>query len=221
MKIDMHIHTKYSGDSISEPYKIMKIAKKKGLNGVAVTDHNTTKGWKEMLREGKRFGIEVVLGEEIRIIDHQNIYEILALFLNDEIISHNRNEVIDEIKKQGGIVCISHPFDPHKTRIINFDNLVNKIDSIEVFNSRVISKSHNKRALVFAEKHNLGMIAGSDAHTEREVGNAYTMADVDSLKDFKNAILKRETRFHGKLMSPLLRASPKIARLNKRLKKIF
>ena len=217
----MHIHTKYSGDSISEPYKIMKVAKKMSLDGVAVTDHNTVKGWKDMLKVGKRFGIRIILGEEIKIKDRQNSYEILGLFLNNGITSNNQDEVIDEIKEQGGIVSIAHPFDPYKSSINSIENLVKKIDAIEVFNSRVISKSHNKRALTFAEKHKLGMTAGSDAHTEREVGNAYTIADVDSLEDFKNTILKRETTFHGKLMSPLLRASPKIARLNKRLKKIF
>ena len=217
----MHVHTKYSSDSTSEPYKIMKVAKKRGLDGVAVTDHNTTKGWNDMITAGKEQGIEVVLGEEIRIKENNNSYEILGLFLNKEITSNNRDEVIDEIKDQGGVVCIPHPFDTTKVSIDGIENLVKKIDAIEVFNSRVISQSYNKRAQEFAKKHNLGMIGGSDAHTEQEVGNAFTISDVDNLDDFKTAILNRETRVQGKLISPLLRLGPKVARINKSLRKIF
>ena len=41
MKYDLHIHLKYSSDGVLDPEKIVKIAAKRGLNGVAITDHNT------------------------------------------------------------------------------------------------------------------------------------------------------------------------------------
>ncbi len=220
MKIDLHIHSKYSSDSDSEPYKIIQIAKKKGLDGVAITDHNNSNGWKEMLQMGKKYGIKVVLGEEIKIKDSFGSYEIMALFLNEEIKSNDLDEVIDNIRQQNAIACISHPFDPYKTHINAINKLAKKVDAIEIFNARMISNSFNNKALVLAKKHKLGIIAGSDAHTEGEVGNAYTIADVNSLEDFKKAILKRETRVEGKLMNPVKRLIKKVRR-NKSIKRIF
>lgn len=205
MKIDLHIHTKYSIDSISEPEKIVKIAKKKGLDGIAITDHNTNKGWDDMLKAGKRFGLEVVLGEEVKVETNKESYEILGLFLNERIYSKHPDEVMDEIRDQDGIISIPHPFDPFKAKPNDLVSLVNKIDALEVFNSRVPLPIYNDKALTFAKKHNLGMTGGSDAHVDLEVGNAYTIARVNDLESFKRAIFRRETKATGKISNPYLR----------------
>jgi len=205
MKIDLHIHTKYSVDSISEPEKIVKIAKKKGLDGIAITDHNTNKGWNDMLKAGKKHGLKIVLGEELLIKTKKGHYEILALFLNERIYSKQPDEVMNEIKDQNGVIAIPHPFDPLKARPNDFTLLVNKIDALEVFNSRVTLPIFNEKALNFAKKHNLGMTGGSDAHIELEAGNAYTIAKANDLESFKRAILRRQTKVTGKLVNPHLR----------------
>lgn len=210
----MHVHTKYSYDSISEPKKIAKICKLRGLDGIAITDHNTCRGWNEMLRVGKEFNLKIVKGIEIKFHFHQKkSFEILSLFIQEPIKSNNLLEVLDEIKDQDGIIAIPHPFDPFKGNPEEMEKILNKVNAIEVFNSRVPASIYNKKALNFAKKHKLGMTGGSDAHTVREVGNAYTIADVNDLNDFREAILKRETKVKGRLTNSLFRTAPKMAKL--------
>jgi hypothetical protein len=214
MKIDMHIHSKYSPDSKTEPSEIIKVAKKKRLEAIAITDHNTAKGWEDFIELGKKSGIKIILGEEIMIRDDQGFYEILGYFLNEEIVSNNLDEVIDEIREQDGIASVAHPFDPIKCQLKNAEKLIGKIDAVETFNSKVALKSYNKRAFEFAIKNHLGMTGGSDAHIAEHVGNAYTMADADDLETFKKKLLDRETTVHGKLLS-----TP--ARIKKLMRKFF
>ena len=106
MQYDLHIHSKYSSDGVLEPEEIINAAKKKGLDGIAVTDHNTIKGGLETKRfETKDF--EVIIGSEIMT----ERGEITGLFLSQEITSKDVQGVFSEIKGQGGIVVIPHPFD--------------------------------------------------------------------------------------------------------------
>lgn len=205
MKIDLHVHTKYSLDSISQPEKIMKYALKRGLNGVAVTDHNTTKGWNDMLKTGEKFGMKIVLGEEVKINWNKKYFEIMGLFLNESIKSRDFFEVVDEIKSQDGIVCAPHPFDMYKGMRNLIEDLVKNLDAIEVFNSRLFSISHNRKAFSFAKKHDLGMTAGSDAHTNFEVGNAYVIANANSIEELKRDVLKGKIEVIGNLANPSVR----------------
>jgi hypothetical protein len=165
MKIDLHIHSKYSGDSRMEPADILKTAKKAGLDGVAITDHDTVKGGLEA--RGIKSDIEVIVGAEIRT----DRGEVIGYFLNEEIEKRGLFEVIDAIKDQGGIACIPHPFDPF--RIYNLkpkSDVLKAVDSIEVLNSRCVIAALNKKARRLAKESGLGMTAGSDAHTVSEIG---------------------------------------------------
>ncbi len=205
MKFDLHIHTKYSFDCNSKPERIVKIAKKRGMDGIAVTDHDNIEGWNHMIEAVKKSGLMLVLGEEIRVRDNNGSYEILGLFLNEKIKLGGFNEIVDQIKQQGGIACLPHPFDPFKVKFNNRDSLAKKIDAVEVFNARVIRSIYNKKAFDFAKKHNLGMTAGSDAHTEQEVGRGYLITDVNDLEGLKKAILKGDIEISGNTATPPLR----------------
>ncbi len=202
MKLDLHVHTKYSEDSINPPWLIMKMLKKRGLDGLAVTDHNTTRGWKSMQDAAGRHGLELILGEEIKVYREGKLSgEVLGLFLNDEIKKGEPGEVIDQIRQQGGIAVIAHPFDRIKG-FRNLDSFLGKIDGIEAFNSRVFSQPTNERALNFALQNNTGMTGGSDAHIPIEAGLAYTVADCSDLEEFRRALKRRETRFFGRMVFP-------------------
>ena len=205
MKFDLHIHTKYSLDCTSKPEKIVKIAKKRGMDGIAVTDHDNIRGWNHMIEVTKKFDLMLVLGQEVRIRRNSESFEILGLFLNDRIKRGGVEEIVDQIKEQDGIACLPHPFDPFKVRFNDRDSLVKKIDAVEIFNARVPRSIYNKKAFNFAKKYELGMTAGSDAHTELEVGRGFVIADVNDLKDLKQAILKGEIEAAGKLINPLHR----------------
>lgn len=203
MRIDLHVHTLHSEDGINCPDLIMRIARRRGLDGIAITDHNTTKGWKSAKEAAKRHGMLFVQGEEIKVTqDGKRAGEILALFLNEEIPRADAWEVIDKVREQEGVVVIAHPFD-HKKGFSNLRSFLGRIDAIECYNSRLPSRLLNERALKFAHRTRIGMTGGSDAHAPWEVGKAFTTAHASDLEEFRNAMLKYESRCGG-VMEPVL-----------------
>jgi predicted metal-dependent phosphoesterase TrpH len=204
MKIDLHCHSYYSNDGISSPEKLIKTALKRGLDGIALTDHNTTQGWKEAIEVAKKLNAILVLGEEIKIKkEGKTVGEILAYFIKEEIDPKGKTieDVIQEIKKQGGIAIIAHPFSWRK-KFRELEKYKNLVDGIEVFNARSQTKKGNKKSFEFAEKNNLAMTAGSDAHSHFEIGNAYIEAEAKNLDELKEAILKKKVKIQGR-QSPI------------------
>lgn len=211
MKYDLHIHSKYSHDSILYPKEIVKIALNKGLSGVAITDHNTIKGGlKAKLYETEHF--KIIVGSEI----NTDRGEIIGLFLEKEIISRSFYRVVEEIKEQGGIVVIPHPFDIlRKSRLVPIKEDVKFIDCIEGYNSRCIFQKYNKNAINFAIKHRLKITAGSDAHLKNEIGNAGIITDSEDLHE---AILKNEIRIFDKQSSIVNHVGTKAIKLWRKIK---
>lgn len=182
MKYDLHIHSKYSYDGILEPREIVRIAMRKGLNGVAITDHNTIKGGLET-KEYETDDFKVIVGSEIMT----ERGEITGLFLKEEINSRNSYEVMEKIKEQDGIVVIPHPFDRlRKSAFVPTERDIKFIDCIEGYNSRCIFQRYNEDAIKFAMKYGLKIVAGSDAHYRNEIGNAGIETNEE---DIRTAIL--------------------------------
>jgi hypothetical protein len=190
MKYDLHIHSKYSNDGILDPQKIVKIAIKKGLDGIAVTDHNTIKGGLKT-KEYETQDFKVLVGSEVSTTRG----EIIGLFLSEEIKSREFHEVADEIRDQGGLVIVPHPFDELRKASFGIKNEDAKyLDTIEVFNSRCIYQKYNDRAAVYAKKHNLSQVGGSDAHFPYEIGKAGIILESHEVK---NAILNKDLEIFG------------------------
>ena len=206
MKYDLHIHSKYSSDGVLEPKKIIKIATKRGLNGIAITDHNTIKGG----LEAKKYETEdfkVIVGSEIMAVKG----EIIGLFLSEEIKSKDVQDVISEIKDQNGIIVIPHPFDELRHSAFHpTEEDAKFIDCIEGFNSRCISQKYNENAIGFAKKHNLTISAGSDAHFSNEIGNAGIITETE---DIREAILKNDVEIFGKRSSLVNHVGTKVLKL--------
>lgn len=185
MKFDLHIHSKYSYDSFLSPERIIKIAKKRGLDGVAVTDHNTIKGGVETAKINKGDNFIVSVGSEIKT----EYGDIIGLFLNEEIESRIFMEVVEEIRDQDGLVVLAHPF----RKGINFPiDLLKHVELIEAFNARS-PKSLNARALELARKFNKSTTAGSDAHLGFEVGQGRTIIS----GDIRGALVEGRTVIEG------------------------
>ena len=174
MIIDFHIHTHHSYDSLMKPEKIIKIAKKKGLTGIVVCDHNTIKGGLEVQKINRDKNFQVIVGAEIAT----NVGDITGIFLTKEIQSRNFETVVEEIKKQNGLVILNHPYKAHQLDKIDFS----KIDFIEGYNSR-LNKELNQKAVALAKKYNKPIIAGSDAHLYSEIGKCKTY--LNNLSDLK------------------------------------
>ena len=190
MKYDLHVHTRNSVCSILRPKTILKIAKRVGLNGIAVTDHNTVKGGVEVSKLNKDKNFEVIPGIEIST----NRGHVLGLYVKQQIKSRDFFDVCDEIKKQGGIVILAHPFRimPHLRSKVKKIDISKCLDAIECFNART-SYFSNKKAMKTAEKFNLAKTGGSDSHFSFEIGRSFTLFD----GDLRNAIKKRKTEAAG------------------------
>ncbi len=171
MRYDFHIHTHHSYDSIMKPAKILQIAKKKGLNGVVICDHNTVAGGLETKALNTDPNFEVIVGAEIRT----TAGDITGIHITEEIKSREFAAVCDEIHAQGGQTILVHPYVDHDLSLVDFD----KIDYIEVINARA-SEANNELAIVLAQKYDKPMVAGSDAHLYDEIGNAETYIEYES-----------------------------------------
>ncbi|MBU0636086.1 PHP domain-containing protein [Candidatus Micrarchaeota archaeon] len=202
MKADLHVHSKYSKDALTSPRSFVKSAQKKGLQAIALTDHNTIKGWKPVLEAARGSSVQVILGAEIKVLENQKTSgEILGLFLNEAIASGPVEMVLDAIKQQGGIAIIAHPFDGVRHSFKNLETIAKKVDAIEVLNARVFSEKANQKALAFAQKNELVGTAGSDAHTPIEIGRAFVESPAANLEELQKNIRKGKIVVKGKRSS--------------------
>jgi predicted metal-dependent phosphoesterase TrpH len=190
-KYDLHIHTKYSSCSNLEPKDILRVAKAKGLNGIAITDHDTIKGALEVQELNKDKDFEVIVGEEIST----DLGHVQAFYVKEEIKPGKFKDVIKEIRKQDGLVVIPHPneigFVRHSN--INLEEIKDLIDAVEGINGRVTLKYLNLKTQKQAKKLNITLTAGSDAHFKEGIGNCYTMFE----KDLRTAFKEKKTKIGG------------------------
>jgi predicted metal-dependent phosphoesterase TrpH len=186
--IDFHVHSRYSFDSMLKPSKIIEVAKRRGLDGVAITDHETIKGgfYAKKINEDQNF--VVIMGCEV----NTEIGDIIGLFLEEDIQSRNSIEVVREIKEQKGITVLPHPYRGHKLS----KELVRSIDLIEGFNSRS-NKVENENGMALATKYNKPVVAGSDAHFASEIGLSRTYIEEVS-SDLKSSILYNGRSINGR-----------------------
>lgn len=199
MKLDFHIHTKYSPDSFTSLETLNKVCRKKGLFPV-ITDHDTIKGALEFKR---KFG-PCIIGEEV----YTNQGEVTGLFLNEGIPGKiDVHEAVDRIKEQGALVYMPHPFDKVRSSALRVHDF--KADIVEVFNARVMLQEYNKKADEYAGRHNLLKAVGSDAHFARDIGICYAeMDDFDGIKSFRQSL--RKARLVKAASSPFVLPASKI-----------
>jgi hypothetical protein len=184
MKVDLHIHTEYSKDSILPFRVVKKICTKKGIRKIGITDHDTLAGALKLKKDP-----DVIVGEEIKT----DKGEVIGLFLQEEIKPGPLYDVIDKIKEQDGLVYIPHPFDRLRKAAIKDPSFVRYADIVEVFNARTLFMEDNKKSEKIARRTHLLMASGSDAHTRFEIGNAYVrMEPFNSKKEFIKNLKKAE-----------------------------
>ena len=212
IRVDLHNHTHYSPDSILSPKQFVGEARRRGLDVVAVTDHNTIRG---ALAVRELADFPVIVGEEVRSKDG----EILGLFLSDEIPKGlSARDTIARIKNQGGIVGVPHPFDSLRSALREDALLayIDQIDFIEGLNARMVFSSHNDKAREFAKDRGLPASAGSDAHSPWEVGRVWVeMPSFEGAADFVAAL--RQGRLIGRLSTPLVHLISRYAYLRRAL----
>lgn len=177
IKCDLHIHSKYSFDSLANPKKIVDLALSRGIQCVAIADHGNIKGSLDAQEYVKKNNLPmlVIISEEVK----SKQGDILALNIKDPIPDHlPASEVLKKIKEQGGAGIIAHPFGLFCGFKENLENYLGRFDGVEILNASVFSG--NKIAATFAKKHNLPFTAGSDAHfANRFVGKSWLELPLD------------------------------------------
>jgi len=194
LKADLHIHTEYSMDCNTSLERVIDRCLEIGINCIAVCDHGTTEG---AIKLKSLAPFTVIVAEEI-LTPHG---EIMGMFLQETIPSGlSVEQTLASIRTQGGLVCIPHPFDTFRQSALDngaIEAIVDRIDIIEVFNSRAPLLRSSTKAALFAEKHGIAKSAGSDAHTIAEIGNAYVeMPEFDGRDDFLQALREGEVVGH-------------------------
>jgi len=213
LKADLHIHSKYSMDCDSTLEAIITRCQELGINCIALADHGTVEGGLKM-QEIAPF--PVIVAEEVLTPDG----EIMGMFLRETIKSgQSLEEVVRQIKAQGGLVCAQHPYDTLLRPGIGgkvLNRIASEIDLVEVLNARSPLPQSSRKSLAFAEKLNLPESAGSDAHSITEIGNAYVeMPEFTDKEGFLKAL--REGKISGHPASPFVHMNG----LRKILKKSF
>src|SRR5262245_37400819 len=109
ISLDLHVHSCFSFDSLARPEQIIWEAKHKGLNGLAITDHQTIEGALATIKLNPDPDFLVIIGAEY----YTQAGDIIGLFLREEITTRDPLELIDEIHRQGGIAVLPHPYHGH------------------------------------------------------------------------------------------------------------
>ncbi len=170
IQVDLHVHTCYSTDSLTSLEEVIAAVERRGLGGVAITDHNSVAGALELQRAAP---FPVIVGEEVMTAEG----EIVGLFLQECIHPGlTPAETVAQIRAQGGVVYVPHPFDAYRDSTLRESALmeiIDEVDALEVLNARVTLPAHNELAKNLARTRHLLSGGGSDAHTPFEIGQAY------------------------------------------------
>jgi predicted metal-dependent phosphoesterase TrpH len=194
--VEFHCHTVFSRDSSNRIHALIASARARGIDKLAITDHNTIAGAlvaKELAPD------LIIVGEEI--LTQQG--ELLAYFLTEEIPARlSADETIARLQAQGAFIAVPHPFDHHRHgwQLPDLLRILPQVDAIEVFNARSFRPSLNDKALFFTREHGLPAIAGSDAHGLVELGFARTyLPPFDSARQLRQVV--REGVIHARRLS--------------------
>jgi predicted metal-dependent phosphoesterase TrpH/glycosyltransferase involved in cell wall biosynthesis len=201
--VDLHMHTDHSPDCATPVEVLLDTARERGLGAIAITDHNEISGALAAREVAEEMGeIKVIVAEEVKTAEQG---EVIGLFLEEKIPrGMTMAETIAEIRRQGGLVYVPHPFDRLHS-VPDYEHLleiVEEIDILEVFNPRVALTAFNEEAERFAAKYRIVPGAGSDSHVAQGLGSVMirvhdfedpeefleAMRDADIVRKHKNLI---------------------------------
>jgi predicted metal-dependent phosphoesterase TrpH/glycosyltransferase involved in cell wall biosynthesis len=185
--VDLHMHTNHSPDCATPVATLLDTAQRVGLGAIAVTDHNEISGALEARKRAD--GIKVIVAEEVKTADQG---EVIGLFIEEKIPrGMTLQETIAEIRRQGGLVYVPHPFD-RMHAVPDYEHMldvVDQLDAVEVFNPRVAFSAFNEEAARFAGKYRIAAGAGSDSHVAQGLGSVkIRMRDFEGPEEFLESL---------------------------------
>jgi predicted metal-dependent phosphoesterase TrpH len=211
---DLHVHTTFSKDSLITPKDLIFYAKKRGLNAVAVTDHDYLDGAYKIAKETDFLvipGMEVSSGDGHIVA--LNVQELIPKGLSAV-------ETVELIHKAGGVAIACHPYVYFKGCLR--ENVCATFDAIEVINARAVPfKSSVKKAEEAAKKFGLSRVAGTDAHYGPQIGYGYTAIEAaePTVEAIAKAIVDGHCQPFGQQVPVILNAKQQVLRLQRMVKK--
>lgn len=217
LRFDLHVHTNYSKDGMSSVENVLRAAAAVGLDGIAITDHDTTAGARYALDVVNNVapGLLVIPGEEVTT---RSGHLIVLGITRDIPGGMSVGDTIKEARKQGGIVVVPHPYNRPRHGM----PIIKGADAAEVYNSRYVLGMHNRKATQKARALGLPEVAGSDAHQASLVGSAITLINANkNSKDVLEAIKQGKTSIDVKKTPVHLYALQMANGWVKKLKSLF
>jgi predicted metal-dependent phosphoesterase TrpH len=208
IKVDFHCHTSASADAHIQLLDLPEACNRRGIQRLAITDHNTIDG---ALEAAARWPDLIIPGLEIMT----SRGELLAYYVKQPV-EHGLEpmETIRKLKAQGAVISVSHPFDIWRNggwRKSWLFEILPFLDAVEIFNAHCFSNLPNRMAQDYARTHGLAGTAGSDAHTSREIGAAgLTLADFHNAAGLRKAL--NATKLFGNRASIGMRLVNRIKR---------
>jgi predicted metal-dependent phosphoesterase TrpH/glycosyltransferase involved in cell wall biosynthesis len=187
--VDLHMHTDHSKDCATPVETLLSTAAERGLGAIAITDHNEVSGALAASEVADDYGVKVIVAEEVKTAEQG---EVIGLFLRERIDrGMTMADTVAEIRRQGGLVYVPHPFDRLHS-VPDYEHLldiVEEIDILEVFNPRVALTAFNEEAERFAAKYRIVPGAGSDSHVAQGLGSVkIRVHDFDGPEEFLEAM---------------------------------
>jgi predicted metal-dependent phosphoesterase TrpH len=215
IRADLHVHTTYSKDSLITPKDLVYYSKKRGLNAVAVTDHNQLEGALKIAKEITDFLI--IPGMEVSSSDGH----IVALNIQELIPrGFSAAETVERIHRASGVAIACHPYVYFKGCLR--EKVCASFDAVEVINARAFPfKNSVKKAEEAAKKLGLSRVAGTDAHYGPQIGYGYTVIEAaePSVDAIAKAIVNGDCEPFGQQVPVMLNAQQQVLRIKRMIKK--
>lgn len=212
LKIDLHVHTCYSYDSLITPKELIFYAKKRGLDAVAITDHDRIDS---ALKIAKEADFTIIPGIEITSLNGH----VVGLNVREQIPQKlSVDETLDKIHEVGGIAVACHPVTFFKVSLGKHTN--SKFDAVEVINSSAFPFNYSvKHSQRIASHLGIARVAGSDAHYGPEIGCAYTMVNAElEVEEIMKAIRKGLCEPFGRAIPVKMRLKREFLVLKKKIR---
>jgi predicted metal-dependent phosphoesterase TrpH len=196
MKFDLHIHSNYS-DGRADVKDIIEAAKRRGLDGIALTDHDTMRGIPVAKKYIDEQEIDLMLIPGVEVTTSEGHLLVLGTDKPPER-KMSPEETIEVAHELGGIADVPHPYHPFRHAI----GRIPDADAVEVYNSKHLFGLANGRAKIEARRRGMTMVAGSDSHYAETVGLGVTEIEAEDVDGVLEAIRHGRTRILGRRTPP-------------------
>lgn len=193
MLIDLHTHTSpLSWDSELTPDDVIDVAKQRGLDGVAFTEHDAAFDPEEARALARRHRFLVFAGIEMNVEEgHALVYGLHRY----EVAMHRMRELVSRVRAAGGAMIAAHPYrrwmpEPVVLQTMQWDDLreyeqalhraegvglfrVERLCAMDVLNGRG-SREQNSFSHQVCDRLGLPRTGASDSHRPEDVGRAAT-----------------------------------------------